>query len=269
MTQYLTLRAAEPQGLIFRHSSDFKRLSLFIFIALLVHIAAFWLAGVLRLNSILGAINFEIPKTGFLELTLEVNEPPAPLKTLEPSLLEQTLPPNLNEPKSAPMPSDNPPEAELIADNQISADSSVALPPLASGAALIAQGDLKRSDRGPDNTISLEETAPRFKSYNSTVRAAVSKHWLLPPAARSNFKPGRFTAVMTLSRQGEVLSIVVEESSGSPALDFAAMEALRGAAPYEPFPDELSHFSQLNFRLRFDYRAVLRKATDAARRLHN
>jgi TonB family protein len=63
---------------------------------------------------------------------------------------------------------------------------------------------------------------------------------------------------MTLSRQGEVLLIVVEESSGSPGLDFAAMEALRGAAPYEPFPSELADFSQLNFRLHFDYRAAVR-----------
>jgi protein TonB len=113
---------------------------------------------------------------------------------------------------------------------------------------------------GEDNTISLERTAPKFKSYNSIVRSAVARHWILPPEARNNFQPGRFTAVMTLDRLGQVQLILVEESSGSPSLDYAAMEALRGAAPYEPFPEELAHLEQLSFRLHFDYRAVYRRA---------
>jgi TonB family protein len=116
------------------------------------------------------------------------------------------------------------------------------------------------AENKPDNTVSVEESAPRLKSYNTTVRTAVARHWLLPPEARSNFQPGRFTAVMTLDRQGQVLLIMVEESSGSSALDYAAMEALRGAAPYEPFPEELQAFSQLNFRIHFDYRAIMRQA---------
>jgi TonB family protein len=106
----------------------------------------------------------------------------------------------------------------------------------------------------------VEKTAPRLKSYNTTVRGAVARHWLLPPEARSNFQPGRFTAVMTLDRKGRVILITVEESSGSSTLDYAAMEALRGAAPYEPFPEELLHNEQLSFRLHFDYRAVYRQA---------
>jgi TonB family protein len=65
---------------------------------------------------------------------------------------------------------------------------------------------------------------------------------------------------MTLNRQGQILVITVEESSGSPTLDNAAMEALRGAAPYEPFPEELVGHERLSFRLHFDYRAVYRQA---------
>jgi protein TonB len=88
----------------------------------------------------------------------------------------------------------------------------------------------------------------------------VARHWILPPEARSNFQPGRFTAVMTLGRHGQIALIAVEESSGSPSLDYAAMEAIRGAAPFEPFPPELAEHEQLSFRLHFDYRAVYRQA---------
>jgi TonB family protein len=153
-----------------------------------------------------------------------------------------------------------PPESAQIAAETLT-DPNL---PLESGASLWSEGEAQtetiQTQPGQDNTISVEETAPRFKSYNTTVRSAVARHWLLPPEARSNFQPGRFTAVMTLDRQGQVLLIMVEESSGSPSLDYAAMEALRGAAPYEPFPEELVHLDQMSFRLHFDYRAVFRRA---------
>jgi protein TonB len=65
---------------------------------------------------------------------------------------------------------------------------------------------------------------------------------------------------MTLNSQGRIESIVVEESSGSTTLDHAAMEALRAAAPYEPFPPELRHLERMTFRLNFDYRQIVRPA---------
>jgi protein TonB len=111
-----------------------------------------------------------------------------------------------------------------------------------------------------DNTINVEESAPRLKSYDSQVRTAVARHWILPPSARTNFQPGRFSASMTINNRGDILSIVVKESAGSTTLDYAAIEALRGAAPYPPFPDELSQVNQRTFLMNFDYRAVIRNS---------
>jgi TonB family protein len=118
---------------------------------------------------------------------------------------------------------------------------------------------LAPAPEGPDNTVSVEESAPNAKSYDVTVRTAVARRWLLPPEARANFQPGRFTASMTLNPSGELILIVVDESTGNQALDYAAMEALRGAAPYEPFPPELRHLESMTFRVNFDYRAVARR----------
>jgi protein TonB len=119
-------------------------------------------------------------------------------------------------------------------------------------------GDGERPQDTVDNTINVEESAPKLKSYDTSVRAAVARHWILPPSARTNFQPGRFSASMTINRYGEIVSIVVKESAGSTTLDYAAMEALRGAAPYPPFPEELANLSQRTFLIHFDYRAVLR-----------
>ncbi|MDR1313154.1 MAG: TonB C-terminal domain-containing protein [Deltaproteobacteria bacterium] len=117
-----------------------------------------------------------------------------------------------------------------------------------------------------DNAVRLEETAPAVKSYDASVRSRVAMHWILPPEARSNFQPGRFTASMSLAPDGSILVIMVEESSGSSTLDHAAMEALKAAAPFDPFPASMLGLDQMTFRIHFDYRAVVRRTLPGQRR---
>jgi protein TonB len=45
----------------------------------------------------------------------------------------------------------------------------------------------------------------------------------------------------------------VEQSSGLPILDHAAMEAVRGAAPFPPFPEHIT-LKRLSIVANFDYR---------------
>jgi protein TonB len=117
-----------------------------------------------------------------------------------------------------------------------------------------------------DTAVRLEETAPAVRSYDASVRNKVAMHWLLPPEARSGFRPGRFTASMSLAPDGSILVIMVEESSGMSTLDHAAMEALKAAAPFDPFPESMADMEQMTFRIHFDYRAVMRRALPGQKR---
>jgi TonB family protein len=117
-----------------------------------------------------------------------------------------------------------------------------------------------------DTAVRLEESAPAVKSYDAAIRGRVAMHWILPPEARANFQPGRFTASMTLAPDGSILVIMVEESSGSTTLDHAAMEALKAAAPFEPFPEAMAGLDQMTFRIHFDYRAIVRRTLPGQRR---
>ena len=206
-------------------------------LAAALHLATFMAAGWLGWDYASLTPAIEIPPDRFLELFLEINEPtveaaPAPETTRPP---EAIAPPE-EEPAALPDAPNLPYDSKILEG----ADEPAAAP-------------------SEDRTVNLEEAAPALKSYNSMERTAVARHRIMPPAARSNLQPGRFVAVMTLGREGQVLVIMVEESSGIPALDFAAMEALRGAAPYPPFPPDLAEHESLNFRLHFDYRAVQRR----------
>ena len=83
----------------------------------------------------------------------------------------------------------------------------------------------------------------------------MAARWLVPPEARVNFHPGRLVVSCTIGRDGALLRFVVEESTGRAVLDHAGLEALRSAAPFPPFPQELAAFSQLDITMIFDYQA--------------
>ena len=104
-----------------------------------------------------------------------------------------------------------------------------------------------------EETISLESTAPKYLSYLGQVKAGIKNHWIFPPAARKEKATGKLTALITIANDGRLLDIKVESSSGRPILDSAALEAVRGADPFPPFPEHIQ-VQRLNIRASFDYR---------------
>jgi TonB family protein len=239
MSAEALIRPSRDRPVIDPTEGAFKRLGLAAAIAAILHLLAFMTAGLVGWDPAVSFPDIEMPIDGYLELLLEVNDPEALAETGSEAPPEESL--------------EAPPEAAPEVPPEAPQAPSADLPP---DAGILDEDAPAPAADGEDRTVNLEETAPAFKSYGSLVRTAVARYWILPPAARSDFRPGRFVAVMTLGAQGQVLVIMVEESSGVPALDFAAMEALRGAAPYPPFPPDLADQESLNFRLHFDYRAV-------------
>jgi protein TonB len=171
-------------------------------------------------------------------LVLEIEMPAPPEPALKPS----------PEATAAPMP-DPPPEPRQLVDPQelrsvlgdMLADES-------------AQEDVQTTALPPDEkVISLESKVPEYLSYLGQVKAAINNHWIFPPAARQQRTTGSLSAVFTLDRTGGLRRIVVESSSGHPILDHAALEAVRGAAPFPAFPEHID-LDHLNIRANFDYR---------------
>lgn len=108
----------------------------------------------------------------------------------------------------------------------------------------------------PTNTsppMVAEPEAPTHKKYETAVRSAIGRKWMLPPEALNNFRPGRLIVNVTIDRSGNLLRFVIMESSGSASLDHAGLEALRAAAPFPPFPEEMAKFSQWDITMNFNY----------------
>ena len=64
--------------------------------------------------------------------------------------------------------------------------------------------------------------------------------------------PGQLVAGVRVGSDGQLLGVEILESSGVVALDEYAVEAIRTAAPFPPFPPSMAGEVKV-FRTRFDY----------------
>jgi len=101
------------------------------------------------------------------------------------------------------------------------AQASVAPSPLDPPAAAPARGD-------PDV----------LNAYFAEIRARIEAEKRYPRWARRARVEGRTTIAFRLGPDGALLEVEVRESSGSDALDRAAVSAVERAAPYPPYPRE-------------------------------
>jgi len=70
--------------------------------------------------------------------------------------------------------------------------------------------------------------------------------------------PGKVVAGLAVRSDGQLLNIRILESSGVVVLDEYAVEAIRTAAPFPPFPPSMKSDVKA-FRTRFDYGEKLEK----------
>jgi len=104
-----------------------------------------------------------------------------------------------------------------------------------------------------EDTISLESQTPKYFSYLQQIKTRIAGHWDLPAGPLPLDRGGRVTAVFTLGKGGELARVQLVSSSGRPALDEAALAAIRQAGPFPAFPEHI-RLERLNIRAIFDYR---------------
>ncbi len=121
----------------------------------------------------------------------------------------------------------------------------------------------KREEKPPppeesQDTISLDTTDKRYVSYARVIKERILTQWKYPPEAKENLIEGKLLVVFSLSKQGNMIQIQVAESSGREILDSEATRAIRSAAPFPPFPSQVT-VARLNIKASFDYRIKAKK----------
>ena len=87
-------------------------------------------------------------------------------------------------------------------------------------------------------SVNLGDAKQSFNDFLKAVRDRIKQVQRFPPRVR-NLDDGSSTTVrFTLFKDGTIRNPTVTDSSGSKALDSAAIAAVQNAVPYPPFPEE-------------------------------
>ena len=89
---------------------------------------------------------------------------------------------------------------------------------------------------GPNMADMFAGSGRMRNDYLSNLFRHLAPYRVRSRTARAGSQSGRIMSRVTVARNGAVLGVSIEQSSGSPALDAAELEAIRSAAPFPPLP---------------------------------
>jgi TonB family protein len=89
------------------------------------------------------------------------------------------------------------------------------------------------------------EAAAEMEQYRRYLEREIQQRWFIPPEAHLLPGPTVVIVIFEIARDGKLLQIRLKQSSGLPALDRAALNAIRLAAPFRPLPNVFLFGSQV------------------------
>ncbi len=94
----------------------------------------------------------------------------------------------------------------------------------------------EKEELDDDEPISLNTKEAKYASYFGRIKQQIQRVWVYPSQGTKRTLSGELTLKFEISKDGNLLSLRLINSSGSNILDANAVKAVRGAAPYYPFP---------------------------------
>ena len=91
-----------------------------------------------------------------------------------------------------------------------------------------------------DEPIPLDTKEEKYVSYFSRIKQQIQRAWVYPTQGAKGKLSGEVTLKFEISRDGNLLSLRLVNTSGFDVLDINATKAVKEAAPYYPFPATIS-----------------------------
>ena len=92
------------------------------------------------------------------------------------------------------------------------------------------------SSEDDGEAISLNTKETRYASYFARIKRQIELAWDYPYEAQRKGITGQLTLRFQISRDGNLMNVKLINGSGHNVLDEAALQAVKSAAPYYPFP---------------------------------
>lgn len=168
---------------------------------------------------------------------LATEAPPQPEATpaaLEATALAAALPDTRPTPRQSPKPATQP-AAQAAAQADRAAPTAPAAQHRAAGSGEGATAG--RAATGTGQSLSPERRAALVAEWSSAIQSRIARHQRYPSG---NHGEGKVKVQMVIYRSGQLGDVTLAASSGRPALDAAALDAVRQAAPFPPAPNGLT-----------------------------
>lgn len=104
-------------------------------------------------------------------------------------------------------------------------------------------------------TVDIDSQDERYAPYLKKIKIKVENIWSYPHQAFERRKEGISTVRFSLDQSGKLGASRIIKSSGYDLLDREALSAVRSAAPYEHFPQDIN-LSRLHIIASFQYRLL-------------
>ncbi|MGE6332668.1 energy transducer TonB family protein [Stenotrophomonas sp. NPDC077659] len=181
-----------------------------------------------------------------MRISLRLLAPAAPPRPVEERHADTPRP---TEQARAPQPSKAPPpplptaarEGELAASETGGSDRQalqLALPAATTNAAS-ATNSVAAAPPTPDAPPAEVQAGAASDQWEARLMARLQRYRFYPAAARARRQQGTAWVRVSLDREGRLLALRLEQSSGQALLDEAALQTFRRAQPLPPIPDEM------------------------------
>jgi len=147
------------------------------------------------------------------------------------------------------------PVAHPVPERVVAVKRAVDLPGSATRPSRVEVGgaDAEAPLAGSDEVVvALDSADPRYRPYLTGVKQRIWERWNSPVLPEGTAARGALVVEFTLTRSGRLVASGVRETSGNPALDRAALDAVARAEPFTPLPASIAGAS-MRVRARFVY----------------
>ena len=169
--------------------------------------------------------------------TVEVEEAQKPAEGTQPMGIP-------TEPKLLPLRPPSPPREEK--------KKPINLFPTEERIARLTEQYEKEAPREKKKTLQLNTSELKYYKYLMDIKQKIELRWEYPAIAIREGWQGRLRIDFTIRKDGSIEKIELIKSSNYPALDDAAITAIRLATPFNPFPRDFN-IETINIRAQFIY----------------
>lgn len=112
------------------------------------------------------------------------------------------------------------------------------------------ESEAPKGEKG--KTLQLNTSELRYQKYLVNMKNKIESRWDYPESASRNGWQGVLRLDFAINKDGTLKDVKLVKSSNYPALDDAAITALRLASPFPPFPDDFG-IEEINIKGSFEY----------------